>query len=193
VVIDALFGDCRDRIRRYLLGMVHDPAEAEDLTQETFLRAYRRLDSLRDPDAAVGWLYRIATNVALDRLRQRAPQVAIESEEGAGAARSAASSEPSAEELLERMETSACVERCLDNLSDSYRAVILLHDLHSLSAAEISGVLGIEVGAVKIRLHRARRRLQQVMEHGCAVSVDKQGRPVCESKGDGGQGPCSSC
>ena len=191
MVIDALFGDCRDRIRRYLLGMVHDPAEAEDLTQETFLRAYRRIDTLRDPDAAIGWLYRIATNVALDRLRQRVPQVAIESEEGVGAVRSAASPEPSAEELLERLETSACVERCLDNLSDSYRAVILLHDLHSLSAAEIAGVLGIEVGAVKIRLHRARRRLQQVMQHGCAVSADKHGRPVCESKG--GQGPCSSC
>jgi RNA polymerase sigma-70 factor, ECF subfamily len=177
-----LFSTHHDRIRRYVLGMIRDPAEAEDLTQETFLRAYRRQDSLRDPDAARGWLYRIATHVCLDRLRQRAPHVSVESEEGSRRAESAASPAPSALEITERKETSVCVQRCLDFLSDSYRAVILLHEIHALTTAEIAALLGVEEGAVKIRLHRARRRLQYVMAQGCAVSCDSQGVPACEAK-----------
>jgi RNA polymerase sigma-70 factor (ECF subfamily) len=54
----ALFSTYHDRIHRYVLGLVPDPSEAEDLTQDTFLRACRRLDSLRDPNAVRGWLYR---------------------------------------------------------------------------------------------------------------------------------------
>src|SRR5450759_2400729 len=76
-----LFTAYRDRIRRYILGMVRDPAEAEDLTQETFLRAHRRLYLLRHPEAVGGWLYRIATHVCLDRLRQRKPQDSIDEEQ----------------------------------------------------------------------------------------------------------------
>lgn len=177
-----LFSTYHDRIYRYVLGMIRDPAESEDLTQETFLRAFRHRDSLRDPSAARGWLYRIATHVCLDRLRQRAPHLPLDSEEAAGRVESAASAAPSALEVTERKETSACVQRCLDILSDSYRAVLLLHDAHSLTAAEIADLLGVEVGAVKIRLHRARRKLQQVMEYGCAVSNDHQGTPVCQPK-----------
>src|ERR1035441_4426262 len=64
----ALFSAYRDRIYRYIRGMVHDPSEAEDLTQDTFLRAYRHRESLRDPNAVRGWLYRIATHVCLDQI-----------------------------------------------------------------------------------------------------------------------------
>jgi RNA polymerase sigma-70 factor (ECF subfamily) len=84
--------------------------------------------------------------------------------------------------VIERMETSACVQRCLDILSDSYRAVLLLHEAHGLTAAEIAALLGVETGAVKIRLHRACRKLREVMEYGCAVSTDPDGTPVCEPK-----------
>lgn len=177
-----LFATYHDRIYRYVLGMVRDRAEAEDLTQETFLRAYRRQDSLRAPEAARGWLYRIATHVCLDRLRQRAPHVSAESEQVAEQVESAVSPDPSALEITERKETSACVQRCLDFLSDSYRAVILLREIHSLSTAEMAALLGVEEGAVKIRLHRARRKLEWVMAQGCSVSCSSQGVPACEAK-----------
>ncbi len=178
----ALFETYHDRIYRYVLRMVKNPAEAEDLTQDTFLHAYRGRDSLRDPLAVRGWLYRIATHVCLDRLRQRKPQVSLDSEEGADRVKSAVSTSPSVLEITERRETSACVQRCLDFLPDHYRAVILLREAHSLTAAEIADLLGVTVLTVKIRLHRARRRLQKVMEYGCAVSKDKQGLPVCQPK-----------
>jgi len=175
-----IFTANRDRIFRYVLGMVHDPAEAEDLTQETFLRAYRGQASLRDPDAARGWLYRIATHVCLDRLRQRGPHFSMDSAEAADRVESVVSPSPSALEIVESMQTSACVQRCLDYLSDSYRAVILLHDGHSLTAPEIAELLGVDVGAVKIRIHRARRQLRALFEAGCVLGVDERGVLVCD-------------
>ena len=178
----ALFSTYHDRIYRYVLSLVHNPAEAEDLTQDTFLRAYSHRDSLRDPNAVRGWLYRIATRVCLDRLRQRAAQVSVDGEEGARSIDSVPSEAPSALEIAEREETGACVQRCLDFLSDSYRAVILLHEAHSLTAAEIAELLGESLGTIKIRLHRARRKLQEVMAIGCAVSQSKNGVPCCEPK-----------
>jgi len=180
--VGALFETYHDRIYRYVLHLVKNPAEAEDLTQDTFLRAYRRGDSLRDPQAVRGWLYRIATHACLDRLRQRKPQVSMDSEEGVDRVKSAVSKAPSVLEVAERKETSACVQRCLDFLPDKYRAVILLHEAHSLTAAEIADLLGVRVTTVKIRLHRARRGLKQVMERGCAISSDNQGLPVCQPK-----------
>lgn len=178
----VLFSSYHDRIYRYLLSLVHDPTEAEDLTQDTFLRAYSNRDSLRDPNAVRGWLYRIATHICLDRLRQRVVQVSIDSEEGERRMASVLADNPSALEITEREETGACVQRCLDFLSDSYRAVILLHEAHSLTAPEIAELLGESVGTIKIRLHRARRKLQEIMQIGCAVSQSAKGVPCCEPK-----------
>jgi RNA polymerase sigma-70 factor (ECF subfamily) len=175
-----LFAEYHDRIRRYIAGMVREPAEAEDLTQETFLRAHCQQQTLRDPAAARAWLYRIATNVCVDRLRQRRPQVALEEPEVEG---QAAAVEPAAaHRMLERAETSACVQRCLDHLSDSYRAVLLMYEARGLTVAEIAELLDVSVGSVKIRLHRARLRLLAVMNYGCHVSEAPGGVPCCEPK-----------
>jgi RNA polymerase sigma-70 factor (ECF subfamily) len=178
----ALFTAYHDRICRYIASMVRDPAEAEDLTQETFLRAHCSQETLRDPKAARGWLYRIATHLCVDRLRKRGRQVALDSEEDMLQVRPAASQYPPAHQNVERAETSACVQRCLDYLPDSYRAVILLYEAHGLKAGEIAELLSVSVGTVKIRLHRARRRLQKVMQIGCTVSGGHSGVPCCEPK-----------
>lgn len=180
--VGALFKTHHDRIYRYVLHLVKNPAEAEDLTQDTFLRAHRRLDSLRDPQAVRGWLYRIATHVALDRLRQSKPHISIDGEEGAHRVEAAVSGSPSASEATERNETSRCVQRCLDFLPDHYRAVMLMHEAHGLTAVEIASLLGANLTTVKMRLHRTRRMLQHVMECGCAVSNDARGLPVCQPK-----------
>jgi len=178
----ALFTAYRDRIRRYILRMVRDPAEAEDLTQETFLRAHRRLYLLRHPEAVGGWLYRIATHVCLDRLRQRKPQDSIDDEQTANRVDAAVRTHPSLADIAERRQTSLCVQRCLDYLPDNYRAVILLYEIHALTAPEIASLLGVKLTTIKMRLHRARRMLQQIMEYGCAVSTDSRGVPACEPR-----------
>jgi len=178
----ALFRTCHDRIYRYLLSLLNNPAEAEDLTQETFLRAYTHRDSLRDPNAVRGWLYRIATRICLDHLRRRVVQIPIDSDDDTRPPDAKLSESPLALEFAEREETGACVQRCLDFLSDRYRAVILLHEAHSLTTAEIASLLGETEGAIKIRLHRARRKLREIMQIGCAISESRDGVPCCEPK-----------
>jgi RNA polymerase sigma-70 factor, ECF subfamily len=170
------------RIYRYMLTLVHDPAEAEDLTQEALLRAYRSFASLRDPAALTSWLYRIATHAALDRLRQHARRAPLQAEVDLATTDVPEVGAPSLLQLVEQNEMSACVQRYLDGLSDPYRAVILLHDLHGMSSPEIAATLGISLPTAKIRLHRARLKLRAALQAGCQFSHDERGVLVCESK-----------
>jgi RNA polymerase sigma-70 factor (ECF subfamily) len=178
----VIFKGDYNRIFRYIMSMVRDTAEAEDLTQETFLRAYRARNSLQDEGAQTAWLYRIATNVCLDRFRQSARRAPMESETDLDHVEVAEPDTLSLQQVIERDEMSACVQRYLNRLSDSYRAVILLHDMHELTSPEIAQLLGESLSAVKIRLHRARRKLGIALEAGCAFSYDERSVLTCESK-----------
>ena len=180
--VAVIFQGDYTRIFRYIMNMVHDTAEAEDLTQETFLRAYRRRDSLRDAGAQTAWLYRIATHVCLDRLRQYARRDPLESEADLDEVDVAEPDTPSLQQAIEQDEMSACVQRYLNRLSDNYRAVILFHDMHELTAPEIAQLLGESLATVKIRLHRARGKLRTALAAGCAFSYDERSVLTCESK-----------
>jgi RNA polymerase sigma-70 factor (ECF subfamily) len=176
-------------IRGYILSLTRDATEADDLTQETFLRAIRKLDALKDDSKLSSWLYRIATNICHDRYRQKSRQrdsvsldtSADEMSESMEPA-IADTESPPLDQLLEQSEMSDCVQRYLDELSDSYRAVILLHDLEGMTNDEIAKMLGCSLGSVKIRLHRARAKLKSALQNACAFSTDKRGVLVCEPK-----------
>ena len=178
----SIFQEDYQRIFRYIMSMVRDTAEAEDLTQETFLRAYLRRDSLRDEGAQTAWLYRIATHVCLDRLRQYARRSPKESNADLDDIDIAEPDTPSLQQTLERDEMSECVQGYLNRLSDSYRSVMLLHDMHELTAAEIAQLLGESLATIKIRLHRARRKLSMALGAGCNFSYDERDVLVCETK-----------
>jgi RNA polymerase sigma-70 factor (ECF subfamily) len=187
----VVFGEHRERIHRHILRMVRDPTEAEDLTQETFMRAHRSLSSLQDAASLTSWLYRIATHVCYDRFRQSSYRDAPESLErvsgdGSGnlAAKVADSDAPKLDEIVERKEMSACVQKYLEELPDDYRAAIMLHDLHGLSNPEIAQMLGCSLDTVKIRVHRARRKLEAALAAGCDFAHDERGVYVCERKGE---------
>jgi RNA polymerase sigma-70 factor (ECF subfamily) len=178
----VFFNGDYQRIFRYIMSMVRDTAEAEDLTQETFLRAYRHRDSLRDEGAQTAWLYRIATHVCLDRLRQYARRTPVESGTDIDQVEVAEPDAPSLQKVIEQDEMSACVQGYLNRLPDSYRAVILLHDMHELTAAEIAQLLSASLANVKIRLHRARHKLRIALQAGCDFSYDESSVLTCESK-----------
>lgn len=178
----AFFETYYDRIYQHVLSMVKNPAEAQDLTQETFLRAYVHHDSLREEGAVGTWLYRIATNVCLDRLRQRTRRAPLESEADPDDVAPADSGEPSLQLTIEQSEMSACVQQYLASLPDSYRTVIMLRDMHGLTGPEIAATLGLPLSTVKIRLHRARRKLQEMLDAGCTFSHDERDVLVCEPK-----------
>ncbi len=174
----------RAQVQRHILAMVRDEAEAEELTQDTYARALARIGQLRDPQAALAWLYRIATTVTLDRLRQRRPQTVALDEAvvtGEGAARAAdGEREPSLLEALEQSEMSECVQGYLAALPDDYRIAILLHDAHGLSNPEIAELLGCSLATAKIRVHRARARLRETLANACSFEIDERGVLVCD-------------
>lgn len=179
----------RTSIHRYILTVVRNPTVAEDLTQETFLRAFRKLETLRDDTKVSAWLYRISTNLCRDYYRRssRSPKtVSIEDSREDGPAgvqeRLRDTDRPPLDLWLEQDQMSACVKGYLEDLPDAYRAVVLLHDLEGMTDSEIAKMLGCSLGAVKIRLHRARARLKSALENGCSFSTDRRGVFVCEPR-----------
>lgn len=188
--VARIFSEHRDALHRFMLSMTRDAAEAEDLTQETLLRAHTRLGTLEDESKVVPWLYRIATNIARDRFRQpswRHHPAPLEPEDP-GSALPVVDTAPRLDKVMEQREMSECVRRYLEDLDDSYRTVILLHDVEGLTNPEMAELLGVSVDAVKIRLHRARTKLRAALAAGCSFSQDDRGVVVCEprSEGDGG-------
>ena len=172
----------RHAVTRYIRYLIRDAAEAEDLAQETLLRAYRQRTTLRDSAALESWLYRIATHVSIDRLRQRARtverQVNAEIEDLPIADRK----RPSPLTIVQQTEMSECVQRYVANLSDAYKAVLLLHDADGLTADEIAHLLQLPLTTVKMRLHRARRQLETALNNACAFERDERGVFICEPK-----------
>lgn len=183
----AVFERYRRRIYDHIRKMVGSRADAEDLTQETFLRAHTRLGSLKQPEALEAWLFRIATNVSRDFLRPSARR----SEQRPSARRSgpagepegagpAGESEPAAEgpgpdQVVDHAGMSACGEELFRELPASYRKVLLLHDFYGLTSVEIGRLLRCTPGNVKIRLHRARARFKAALEAGCDLYRDERG------------------
>jgi len=166
----------QSKILRYLARLV-DKNEAEDLTQETFVKVNLALENFRGESKLSTWIYRIATNTALDRLRSPSFQQAaqklsadlIEIDESPLDDRNAWTGEktPLVEPQIYRKEMGACIQDFIGKLPESYRTVLVLGEMESLSNNEIAEILGLSLGTVKIRLHRARAKLRQELESNC--------------------------
>ncbi len=172
----------RPAVTRYIHYLVHDAAEAEDLTQEVFLRAYSRREMLRDAQALESWLFQIATHASIDRMRQRARAAERHVNEPVEDLPIADQTRPSALTVLQQAEMCDCVQRYVARLSDAYKAVLLMHDADGLTAVEIAELLKLPLTTVKMRLHRARRQLQAALNEACAIGGDERGVLVCEPK-----------
>ena len=167
------------RILRYLARLV-GPDDAEDVSQEVFIKISRSLSDYRG-EGISSWVYRIATNAAMDR-RRRASPIAIPAEEESLAPDSA----ETAEQHLVRGEMSECVRGLIDGLPDTYRDVLILSEIEGLADAEIASVIGVTLETVKIRLHRARRRLREALVARCSLYHDGDGRLLCDQKAPSG-------
>jgi RNA polymerase sigma factor (sigma-70 family) len=169
----------REVVTRYICHLVRDAAEAEDLAQETFFRAHRQRDTLRDPAALESWLYQIATHVSIDRLRQQTKAAKRQADEPVEELPLADVARPSPLTVIQQEEMSACVQKYVANLSDAYKAVLLLHDSDGLTAKEIAQLLQLPLTTVKMRLHRARRQLQAALNNACEFGCDERGILIC--------------
>jgi RNA polymerase sigma-70 factor (ECF subfamily) len=170
----------RTHRRVYTLAyrLVGDPHEAEDVAQEAYLRAYRSLRGFRGESRFETWLYRITANTALSHLRRRGRFGEVLAEGDERLMREQEARTP--DEVVERDE----VERALAVLSAGQRTVVLLKDVYGFSCQEIGEEIGISEGAVKVRLHRARKRLKEEV-YGAARGHEGIGRLLPEYAEDG--------
>jgi RNA polymerase sigma-70 factor (ECF subfamily) len=172
----------RAALTRYIRSLVRNASEAEDLAQETFLRAHRQRSELRDPAALESWLYHIATHVSIDLLRQRARTVQRQVDSAVEDLPIADRERPSQLTVIQQTEMGECVQHYVAGLSDAYKAVLLMHDADGLTANEIAHLLQLPLTTVKMRLHRARRQLGMVLKKACAFGHDERGVFICDPK-----------
>lgn len=148
-------------VYRLALRLMQDEAEAEDVLQETFLNAFRAIDSFDGRSQLSTWLYRIAYNAAMGRLRQKQP-VTVQVEEAAND--DEGELVPTAlfdwcclpERDFESTETQRQLEQAVSELPETLRGVFVLRELNDLSTEETAETLGVSEAVVKTRLHRAR-------------------------------------
>ncbi len=164
------------RIRNFIMVMVRDPWIADDLTQDTFVRAMDRMDDLRDPQKIESWLFKIAHNLCHDHFRTRArhPAQPMDSQTEAPS-----DDHPNLEKTLERLEMNACIQRQVDKLPENYRTVIWLFDGQGFSLQETAEILDLTVTNTKVRLHRARRQLKSIFKENCRFDRDERDVLVC--------------
>jgi len=145
------------------LQMTGNREDAQDMTQEAFLKAYSSLSSFRGDSKFSSWLYRIVSNVCLDfkRRQGRRPSssLTVEDDEGENIQLDIADESQSPEALLERKMTREAVRAGLQQLPDEQRQILLLREIQGLSYEEIGEAMGLEAGTVKSRIFRARKKL----------------------------------
>lgn len=154
----------RRRIYFICLHILHDHERAEDLAQETFIHAYRRLSQFRQEARFYTWLYRIAVNLSLNALRkrQRSQKEALFGDLGATIEETVR--QPGESREVERHELEALIAQAIHTLSPSQREVFRLHDIEGLPHAAIAAQLHIKAGTIRSRLHYARRRLRTFLK-----------------------------
>ena len=149
----ALAGSVVDRLYATAVLILHDHALAEDATQETIVRAWRDLPSLRDPDRFDAWLRRLLTNVCRDegrRQRRRGGEITL-----------LPVHEPAVDDSSEVLASQDALERAFRRLSGEQRAVVVLHYYDGLTQREVADAMGLPLGTVKSRLFEARKRLKE--------------------------------
>ncbi|HEX6238221.1 MAG TPA: sigma-70 family RNA polymerase sigma factor [Acidimicrobiales bacterium] len=151
------------------MRMTRNPADAEDLVQETYLRAYRGFGGFEEGTNLKAWLYRILTNTYINsyRAKKRRPdETDLEEVEDLylyrriGGLEAAMAGRSAEEELLDRF-TDTEVKEALESLPENFRLAVLLADVEGFSYKEIAEILDIPIGTVMSRLHRGRKALQQ--------------------------------
>jgi RNA polymerase sigma-70 factor (ECF subfamily) len=160
----ALVARHQRSVYNLLARMLRNPALAEELAQESFLKAYTHLRSFNPEYKFANWILRIAHNTAIDILRQRAPQVVSTDEVEAGGRRPIEDTlvdprSDEAERSVERRDLARVLGAALDRLRPEYRRMVVLRYQQDLGYDEIAAITGDPVGTVKSHLHRARAEM----------------------------------
>lgn len=159
----------KDKVFQLCYRMLGNRHEAEDIAQEAFIRAYVNIHSFNLNKKFSSWIYRIATNLCIDRIRKKKPDYFLDAEvpgtEGLTMYSQIASDSALPEDELESLELQETVQKEISKLPDKYRSVIVLKYIEELSLNEISEILDLPLGTVKTRIHRGREALRQQLRN----------------------------
>lgn len=146
---------------------------AEDIAQDSFIKAWRSIGSFRGDCSFSTWLFRITVNTAKDRIRQQMRHTTVSLSRTESSDSDSVewdlpimSSDPVPEDIVEQSELILGVRRAIEELPEDQKRVVILRDIHELSYQEISRILGMELGTVKSRLNRGRANLKTILEKG---------------------------
>jgi RNA polymerase sigma-70 factor (ECF subfamily) len=154
--LDRLIAREAPRVRRFASKLCSDAVEAEDVAQDALVAAAVGLPQLRDEGALTSWLYTLVRSACMRRSRRepRGLHTSLEDRE------EAATSDETPDDALARQRLGRAIEQAIETLDPAWREVVLLRDVEGLAASEVAELLGLEVEAVKSRLHRARVALR---------------------------------
>lgn len=165
----AIMQRCNQRLFRIARAVMGDDAEAEDVLQEAYAKAFAAIEGFRGEAGVATWLTRIVLNEAHGRLRRRRPTVEVaaietaqESAQVLAFPNMARSDDPEADAA--RAQIRRILEHAVDELPEAFRLVFILREVEELSVEETAGHLGLKPETVKTRLHRARRRLREALD-----------------------------
>jgi RNA polymerase sigma-70 factor (ECF subfamily) len=189
----SIYKTFHPKIIRYLAHMV-GWRDTEDLTQEVFMKVNQALKTFRGQSQLSTWIYRIATNVALDKLRGPSfRQTGRKSLSGDSIGEGeieimdknpwTGENTPSIETSVVRKEMNQCIRGVVEKLPKSYRTVVVLSELEGFRDDEIAEILRVSLNTAKIRLHRARARLKKDLEARCNFYRDERNEFACDLKG----------
>lgn len=180
--LEVLMERYASRVFRIARGIARTDADAEEVVQDVFLTLARKIDSFEGRAALGTWIYRVATNAALLKRRGKRAQLEVSLEENLPTflhdghregPRSflVADWSETPEALLLEGEARAVLSRAIDQLPETYRAVLILRDVEELSNEETASILGESVGSIKSRLHRARMALREQLTRHLAPTL----------------------
>jgi RNA polymerase sigma-70 factor (ECF subfamily) len=169
---EALVAQFKGRVYATAYRLMSDPQDAEDQVQEVFIKIYRGIRDLDDPSTVATWIYRVTTNTCMDALakRQRAPRttsITPLAPDHGQEMEYADTRTGTPEELALQHELRACLEDTLQQLDVAERALLVLRDVEGRAYQEIAETFVVGLGAVKMRIHRARLAFQHLFERIC--------------------------
>lgn len=182
---EQLYRQYSEMVRTYLMRFVSE-ADARDLTQEVFVKVTNNIGQFRGDSSVKTWVYRIASNTMKDFLKSKVYRASTKqlpiSEAELEGCDSSLKFGPLIEAKLDASAMNRCIQEYIHRLPINYSTVMVLRELEELSANEVSKILNLPIGTVKMRLLRARAKLKTELEEGCIISTDGDGKPACERK-----------
>jgi RNA polymerase sigma-70 factor, ECF subfamily len=186
---NEIYNSYNQKIQHYLARIVGQD-EADDITQEVFIKINKSLDTLQDENKLSYWIYRVALNAARDHIRMKKSKIPVVSfEDLSGAVDSGSQAKlkefadtrlKTPDEKIIKDEMMQCYIDFVEKLPEKYYEIYVLDEFEGLSNQEIADKLSISIDTVKIRLHRARTELHELLRKNCSCYSDKNGNIMCE-------------